>query len=163
MKLETSKGQTKQEKNAQETNKTATAARGTDGTQFRVPSVEPKGSAKSTAAVTPSTSDRSKFVKVTYKNGTKPTFKTGVGLSKNEFRAKTTQPRPKTPIPKRPFPKSNFNTRPNYQHVWNQNTPGHYQAPNYMSWNPYVLLSYLEQVNGMLNQNGPMRNWGPNV
>jgi hypothetical protein len=126
MKIETSKGQTKQEKNAQETNKTATATRGSDETQSRVPPVGPEGSARSAAAVTPSTSDCSKFVKVTYKNRTKPAFKTGVGLSKNEFRAKTTQPRPKTPIPKRPFPKSNFNARPNYQHVWNQNTPGHY-------------------------------------
>ena len=44
MKIETSKGQTKQEKNAQETNKTATAARGPDGTQTRVPPIEPKGS-----------------------------------------------------------------------------------------------------------------------
>jgi hypothetical protein len=162
-KVEIIKGQTKQEKNAHETNKIATAARGPDGTQIRVPHVGPEGSARSAAAVTPSTSDRSKFVKVTYKNGTKPAFRTGVGLSKNEFRAKTTQPRPKTPIPKRPFPKSNFNARPNYQHVWNQNTPGYYQNLNYIPWNPYALFSYLEQINGMLNQNGPMRNWGPNV
>ena len=42
MKLETSNGQTKQEKNAQETNKTATAARGIDGTQSRVPPLDPK-------------------------------------------------------------------------------------------------------------------------
>ena len=162
-KIETSIGQMKQEKIAQETNKIATAACGSGGTQFRVPPVGPEGSTRPAAAVTSSTSDRSKFVKVTYKSGTKPVFKTGVGFSKNEFRAKTTQPRPKTPIPKRPFPKSNFNARPNYQHVWNQNTPGHYQTPNYMSWNPYVLFSYLEQVNGMLNQNGLMRNWGPNL
>ena len=153
----------KQEKIAQETNKIATAACGSNGTQSRVPPIGPEGSARSAAAVTPSTSDRSKFVKVTYKSGTKPMFKTGVGFSKNEFRAKTTQPRPKTPIPKRPFPKSNFNARPNYQHVWNQNTPRHYQTQNHMPWNPYALFSYLEQINGMLNQNGPMRNWGPNV
>jgi hypothetical protein len=162
-KVETVKGQTKQEKNAHETNKTVTATRGPDETQNRVPPVGPEGSARSAAAVTPSTSDRSKFVKVAYKNGTKPAFRTGLGLSKNEFRAKTTQPRPKTPIPKRPFPKSNFNARLNYQHVWNQNTPGHYQTSNYMPWNPYALFSYLEQINGMINQNGPMRNWGPNV
>jgi hypothetical protein len=118
-KIETSMGQMKQEKIAQETNKIATAACGSGVTQFRVPPVGPEGSARPAAAVTSSTSDRSKFVKVTYKSGTKPVFKTGVGFSKNEFRAKTTQPRPKTPIPKRSFPKSNFNARPNYQHVWN--------------------------------------------
>ena len=87
----------------------------------------------------------------------------GVGLGKNEFRTKTVQPRPKTPFPKHPFPKSNYYPQPNYQHVWNHKTPRHYQIPNYMSWNPYALFSHLGQVNGMINQNGPMRKWGPNV
>ena len=161
--LETSKDQMKQEKKTQETNKTVSAVRGTGGTQTKVRPVEPEGSARSAVSKLASTSNRSKFVKVTHKNETKPAVKIGVGLGRNEFRTKTTQPKPKTPIPKRPFPKSNYNPRPNYQHVWNQNTPGHYQTPNYMSWNPYVLFSYLDRVNGMFNQNGPMRNWGPNV
>ena len=41
-KVETIKSQTKQEKNAHETNKIATAARGPDGTQSRVPPVGPR-------------------------------------------------------------------------------------------------------------------------
>jgi hypothetical protein len=52
MNVETFKGQTKQEKNAHETNKTKTAARGPDETQTRVPPIGPEGSARSAAAVT---------------------------------------------------------------------------------------------------------------
>ena len=163
MKEETSKSQMEQNKKSQETTKTASAGRGTGGTQHKVPPVEPKGSAGPAVAKLASTSNRSKFVKVTRKSETKPAVKMGVGLGKNKFRTKTVQPRPKTPFPKRPFPKSNYNPQPNYQHVWNQNTPRHYQIPNYMSWNPYALFSYLRQVNGMFNQNGPMRKWGSNV
>ena len=49
MKLETSKNQTKQDEKTQETNKTATDTHGPDGTQTRVPPVEPKGSVGSAA------------------------------------------------------------------------------------------------------------------
>ena len=34
---------------------------------------------------------------------------------------------------------------------------------NYMSWNPYPPFPYMDQVNGMFNQNGPMIYWEPNV
>lgn len=119
----TSKSQTKQDEKAQETDKTAAGTHGPDETKNLVPSVEPKGSARSAAEQLVSTSDRTKFVKVTNKSNTsvnetklKSAIKVGVGLARNEFSTKTTQPRPKTPIPKCPFPKSNYNTKPNYQH-----------------------------------------------
>ena len=170
MKLETSKSQTKQDEKTQETNKTTAASHGSDGTQIRVPPVEPKGSVRSAEERKVSLSDRTKFVKVTNKSNVsinntnlKPAIRTGVGLDKNEFRTKTIKPRSKTPIPKRPFPKSNYNIQSNYQHGWNQNIPRPYQSSNFMSWNPYLSFPYMNQVNGMFNQNGPMRYWGPNV
>lgn len=170
LKSKTLKSQTKLDEKAQETNQTTTGTHGPDGTKNLVSSVEPKGSAGPAAEKLISTSDRTKFVKVTNRSKTsvndtklKPAIKIGVGLGKNEFRTKTTQTRPKTPIPKRPFPKSSYNTQPNYQHGWNQNIPRGYRTPNYMSWNPYVPFSYMDQVNGMFNQNGPMRYWGPKV
>ena len=162
-KEETSKSQVKSNEKSQETTKTSLAGRGPGGPFRRVPPVVAQGSARPAARNFASTSDRSKFVKVTRKSETKPAVKMGIGLGKNEYRTKNVQPRPKTPFPKRPFPKSNYYPQPNYQHVWNHNTPRHYQIPNYMSWNPYALFSYLGQVNGMFNQNGPMRKWGPNV
>lgn len=132
-----------------------------------VPSVDQRGSAGTEVEQKSSLSAHTEFVKVTRKpSGSstakklKPTIKIGVGLVKNEFITRTTQPRPKTPIQKHPFPKSNYNTQPNYQNGWTQSLTRHYQVPNYMSWNPHPPFPYM---NSMFNQNGPMRYWGPNV
>ena len=160
---ETSKSQETSNKKSQETTKNLSAGHGTGGSHRRVPPVVSEGSARPAVGNSASTSNRSKFVKVTRKSETKPAVTIGAGLGKNEYRTRTIQPRPKTPFPKWPFPKSNYYLQPNYQHAWNYNTPGHYQIPNYMSWNPYALFSHLGQMDGMINQNGPMRKWGPNV
>ena len=160
----------KQGEKGQENDKTAAMTHGTDGTKNLVPPVEPIGSVETAAEQNSLKTNRSEFVKVTKKSNTsstetklKPAIKIGVGLAKNEFRTRTTQPRPKPSISKRPFPKSNYNTQPYFQHSWGQNLPRHHQAPNYMSWNPYPPFPYMNQGNGMINQNGPMRYWGPNV
>ena len=162
MKSGISKSQTKQDEKAQETDKTAAGTHEPDRTKNLVPSIEPKGSARYAVEQLISTSNRTKFVKVTNKSNTsvnetklKPAIKVGVGLARNEFRTKTTQPRPKTPIPKHPFPKSNYNTQPNYQHGWNQNLPRHYQTPNYMSWNPYLPFLYMDQLMVCLTKMDP--------
>ena len=87
---------------------------GTDEPKNLVPPVEPIGSVDSAAEQNSLKTNRSEFVKVTKKSNTsstetklKPGIKIGVGLAKNEFRTRTTQPRPKPSISKRPFPKSN--------------------------------------------------------
>lgn len=135
-----------------------------------VPSVGPIGSVGTAAEHKTLVTNRNEFVKVTKNSNTsstetklKPAIKIGVGLPKNEFRTKTTQPRPKPPISKRPFPKSNYNTQPYFQNSWGQNIPRQHQVPNYVSWNPYPPFPYMNQGNDMFNQNGPRRYWGPNV
>lgn len=154
----------------QENDKIAAMTHGTDGTKNLVPPVEPIGSVEAAAEENISVTNRNEFVKVTKKSNTsstetklKPAIKIGVGLAKNEYRTRTTQPIPKTPISKCPIPKSNYNTQPYFQHSWGQNIPRNHQVPNYMSWNPYPSFPYMNQGNGMINQNGPMRYWGPNV
>ena len=129
----------KQGEKGQENDKTAAMTHGTDGTKNLVPPVEPIGSVETAAEQNTSVTNRNEFVKVTKKSNTsstetklKPAIKIGVGLAKNEFRTRTTQPRPKTPISKRPFPKSNYNTQPYFQHSWGQNIPRQPQVPNYM-------------------------------
>lgn len=129
----------KQGEKEKENDKTAAVTHGTDGTKNLVPPVEPIGSVAAATEQNISVTNRNEFVKVTKKSNTsstetkfKPAIKIGVRLTKNEFRTRTTQPRPKTPISKRPFPKSNYNTQPYFQHIWGQNIPRQHQVPNYI-------------------------------